>query len=39
VYASASGGPLYLEIANPHQVRHVGQDCFCELWDEVNYKH
>ena len=39
VYASADGGPLYLEIANPHQLRHVGRDCFCELWDEINYRH
>jgi hypothetical protein len=38
-YASADGGPLYLEIANPHQLRHVGRDCFCELWDEINYRH
>jgi hypothetical protein len=39
VYTRWDGGPEYLEIGNPHVIRHVGRDCFCEFWDSLEYSH
>eukprot|EP00622_Pseudochattonella_farcimen_P005374 FR740975.1.p1 GENE.FR740975.1~~FR740975.1.p1 ORF type:complete len:175 (+),score=13.25 FR740975.1:36-527(+) len=31
-------GPEYLEIGVPLAVRAVGRDCYCEFWDQLDYR-